>query len=78
MVNCIKQVPQILRQIVCDTIFLSFCEILEMVGKTAAEKWWQIQMDEIIMIQRSQSPVVIPVIYTLLCPSNTVLLALIC
>lgn len=55
MVNCIKQVPQILRQIVCDTIFLSFCEILEMVGKTAAEKWWQIQMDEIIMIQRSQS-----------------------
>lgn len=49
MVNCIKQVPQILRQTVCDTIFLSFCEILEMVGKTAAEKWWQIQMDEIIM-----------------------------
>lgn len=75
MVNCIKQVPQILRQTVCDTIFLSFCEILEMVGKTAAEKWWQIQMDEIIM---NQSPVVIPVIYTLLCPSNTVLLALIC
>lgn len=75
MVNCIKQVPQILRHTVCDTIFLSFCEILEMVGKTAAEKWWQIQMDEIIM---NQSPVVIPVIYTLLCPSNTVLLALIC